>query len=653
VISFLNFRIFAGLAFLLGLIVISSKSHAQEFSTESKRAIKFYEEGNKKFILLDYLAAEGNLNKAILTDNKFIEAYLLLGDVYREQKKYSEANDVYDKVIALNSKKYPEVWYFSAVSFYEIQNYQLASRRFKKFLSFPDVGTSRAEEAAFLHACCIFAIEAIKNPVPFKPVNLGKNINSKNHEYINSVSSDELQLYFTRRDSLANANRGGEDFYFSNRKNINNEWNISVKMGPTINTDGDEGALTISPDGRFLLFAGCHRADGFGSCDIYAARLTGNSVSSPINLGPVLNSAKWETQPSLSSDGRTLYFTSTRAGGFGKSDIWKSTLQDNGDWSIPENPGELINTKGSEMSPFIHPDGQTLYFSSDRHVGMGGIDLFVSRLDSAGDWMEPVNLGYPINTAADEMNIVVNAAGDKAFISSNQLSGSGGYDIFEFEVPQKIRPVSSTYIKGIVSNSKTRKPLEAYFSLTDLLTGKEVVRSFSDQTSGEFLVCLPTNREYALNVSKNGYLFHSLNFSLTGLNSQITPYIIDIFLEPVGEGETMVLRNIFFETAKSELKPESKVELEKLIEFLNSNPKIVIEISGHTDNIGSEDFNQQLSSNRAKAVFDYLIQNKIESSRLTYKGYGFLQPLQSNETEEGRSQNRRTEIKILQIANPH
>jgi outer membrane protein OmpA-like peptidoglycan-associated protein len=649
VIRFFDFHKIAIILFLVGLIMISPKSHAQEFSTESKRAIKFYEEGNKKFILLEFDAAAEDLNKAILADSRFIEAYLLLGDVYREQKKFPQANEVYDKVIAINPDKYPEVWYFSAVSLYEIQNYQLSSRRFKKFLSFHDLGEARADEARFLLACCTFAIGAVKNPVRFKPVNLGGNINSKNQEYINSVSSDELLLYFTRRDSLGNGNRGGEDFYFSYRESIGNEWNKSIKMGPPINTAGDEGALTISPDGRFLLFAGCHREDGFGSCDIYAARFNGNSISEPINLGPVLNSAKWETQPSLSSDGRTLYFTSTRAGGFGKSDIWKSTLQDNGDWSIPENPGELINTKGSEMSPFIHPDGQTLYFSSDRHPGMGGIDLFVSRLDSAGNWMSPANLGYPINTVADEMNIVVTAAGDKAFISSNQLSGSGGYDIFEFEIPLNIRPIPSTYIKGIVCDNKTKKPLEAYFSLSNLLTGKEVVRSFSDATSGEFLVCLPTNREYALNVSKNGYLFHSLNFSLTGLSTQITPYIIDIFLEPVGEGQIMVLRNIFFETGKSDLKNESMAELSKLIEFLENNPELMIEISGHTDNVGPEEFNQKLSENRAKAVLDYLVEGKIKAPRLVYKGYGFLHPIQSNETGEGRAQNRRTEIKILEI----
>lgn len=648
-----DYQFFAGCAFLFCLGVFPDAILAQELSTTSKRAIKFYEEGSKKFNLLEYTAAAENLNKAITTDPKFIEAFLLLGDVYREQQKFDEAIKVYDKVIAINPKKYPEVWYFSGISYYEAQDYQLAVRRFKKYLTFGDLGEARNEEAKFLLACSNFAFQAIKNPVPFEPVNLGGSINTINHEYVNSVSSDELQLYFTRRDSVNPSSRGGEDFYFSNRETIENKWNKAVKMGPSINTPGDEGALTISPDGRFLLFAGCYREDGFGSCDIYAAKILGNRVSEPVNLGPVLNTSKWETQPTLSTDGRTLYFTSTRPGGFGKSDIWSSKLQDNGDWSVPENLGNVINTKGSEMSPFIHPDGQTLYFSSDRHVGMGGIDLFVSRLDSSGNWTIPANLGYPVNTSANEMNIVVNPAGDKAYISSNYLDGFGSYDIFEFQLPENIRPVPSTFMKGVVRDGKTKRPLEAYFSLIDLLTNKEVVRSFSDETSGAFLVCLPTNREYALNVSKNGYLFHSENFSLTGLNNQITPYIIDIILEPVGEGETMVLRNVFFETGKSELKVESITELRKLIEFLQYNPGLKIEISGHTDNIGDQNYNQQLSENRAKSVFNYLVKNKISDTRLTFKGYGFLKPIQSNETEEGRSQNRRTEIKILEIEKPH
>jgi outer membrane protein OmpA-like peptidoglycan-associated protein len=608
-----------------------------------------YEEGNRNFNLLYFKDATENLQKAIATDPKFLEAYLLLGDVYREQKKFSEATEVYGKVIDFNPQKYPEVWYFSGLSYYEIQNYQLALIRLKKFLTYPDIGDSRVEEAKFLLACCSFAIKAMKNPVPFEPVNLGNGINSPNHEYINSVSSDELLLYFTRREFSDSSNGGGEDFYFSTRKNVLENWNKSIKMSPPVNTNGDEGALTISPDDRFLLFAGCYRKDGFGSCDIYVAKIAGSRISEPVNLGPVINTTKWETQPSLSSDGRTLYFTSNRPGGFGKSDIWMSRLQDNGDWSVPENLGEVINTRGSEMAPFIHPDGQTLYFSSDRHVGMGGIDLFVTQRDSANNWSDPVNLGFPINTSADEINIIVNAAGDKAYISSNQLAGFGGYDIFKFELPPKLRPVSSTYMKGNVYDGKTIKPLEAYFSLTDLSTDKEVVRSFSDESTGGFLVCIPTNREYALNVSKNGYLFHSENFSLSGLNNQITPYIIDIFLEPVGEGETMVLRNIFFDTGKYEIKEESRTELKKLIEFLEYNPTLKIEISGHTDNIGSENYNRQLSENRAKAVYDYLVKNNVEATRLTYKGYGFLNPLESNETEAGRSKNRRTEIKILEI----
>jgi hypothetical protein len=227
------------------------------------------------------------------------------------------------------------------------------------------------------------------------------------------------------------------------------------------------------------------------------------------------------------------------------------------------------------------------------------MDLFVSRADSSGIWSKPVNLGYPVNSPEDEINIVVNSGGDKAYISSNQNKGYGGYDIFEFELPSAVRPVASTYMKGVVKDIETGKPLEAYFSLIDLSNSKEIVRSFSDPENGEFLVCIPTDKAYALNVSAEGYLFYSENFELTGLASELEPYLLDVELSPIREGETMVLRNIFFDTDDFRLKESSFVELEKLIGFLNYNLGLKIEISGHTDNTGGADYNLDLSTKRA------------------------------------------------------
>jgi outer membrane protein OmpA-like peptidoglycan-associated protein len=420
-------------------------------------------------------------------------------------------------------------------------------------------------------------------------------------------------------------------------------------LPPPLNSEDTQGALSLTHDGRYLLFAGCQWSDGYGSCDIYAVKTVGKNIGKPQNLGHTLNSTAWDSQPCLAPDGRTLYFSSTRKGGYGKSDIWRSYLQDNGEWSTPENLGETINTYGSEMSPYIHADGKTLYFSSDRHPGMGGMDLFVAKMDSAGNWEKPVNLGYPINTSGDEINIIVNARGDKAYISARLPEGNGGFDIYEFEVYPEIRPKPSTYVKGIVVDAKTNNPLLSYFTLTEINAGKDIITSFSDEKTGEFLLCLPINRDYALNVSREGYLFHSEHFSLTDYKEVFEPYLLNIALNPIIPGEVTIMRNIFFDSGKANLKDESLAELNKLYEFLIQNPSIAVEISGHTDDVGSEDYNMTLSDQRAQAVTDFLVAKGIDSNRLQHKGYGFTKPLTTNQTQEGRAKNRRTEIKVIEM----
>jgi len=645
--AYLN--IFKILLILTLIAIFAIPLNAQEFSTKSAKAIKLFEEGRRNYSLMYYKDAEQDLKKAIAVDDEFLEAYMLLGDVYKSLGRNAEAIEIYRELIKIDDKKYPEVYFFSGILFFEYHDYSKAINHFDKYLDSDDLQSGRVDDANFYRACAVFAMDAMANPVPFSPVNVGKNVNTSNDEYINAVKADGLMLYFTGRQNNANGIPGGDDFFYAIRSDDTSVWQPAERLGPRINTSGDEGALTISPDGRYLLFAGCQWEDGFGSCDIYASKFSGSNAGTPVNLGAVINSGSWESQPSLASDGRTLYFASARGGGIGKSDIWKSYLGDDGRWSKPENLGDTINTSGSEMAPFIHPDGQTLYFSSDRHVGMGGIDLFMSRLDSSGNWSKPQNLGYPLNTSGDEINIVVSTSGEKGYISANQLGGFGGFDIFEFTLHNEIRPVPSTYMKGIIVDAGTKKPMEAYFSLIDLKSKVEIVRSFSDEITGQFLVCIPTDREYALNVSKTNYLFYSENFSLSGIKTDVEPYLMNIELNPISEGNSIVLRNVFFNSGEYELKDESLLELEKLVEFLKSNANVVIEIGGHTDNVGTESFNLKLSEKRAGAVFNYLITHGIDEKRLQYRGYGFSIPLAGNESEKGRAMNRRTEVKILEV----
>jgi outer membrane protein OmpA-like peptidoglycan-associated protein len=396
-----------------------------------------------------------------------------------------------------------------------------------------------------------------------------------------------------------------------------------------------------------MVFTACNRKDGLGRCDLYFSTREGENWSEPMNLGSPINTSFRETQPSLSADGRTLYFSSNRAGGRGQHDIWVSHLDMNNKWSQPVNLGDSINTGGIEMSPFIHPDGRTLYFSSDGLTGMGGYDIFMSRQDDNGNWSSPRNLGYPINTNRDEIGLIVNARGDKAYYSSD-IDLQKGKDIYVFDMPKSLRPEAVTYMKGKIFDALTVHPLKAQFELTDLNTGSVIHFSYSDSISGEFLVAIPTYHNYMLNVSRQGYLFFSENFAMNGSYDASEPFLKDIPLQPLQVGVSIILKNIFYETDSFALKKESVAELRKVVDFLQQNPNVRIEISGHTDNTGNPEYNQLLSENRARTIAEYLINAKIESERVRYQGYGMNMPVNENDSEVNRALNRRTELKIIE-----
>jgi len=295
---------------------------------------------------------------------------------------------------------------------------------------------------------------------------------------------------------------------------------------------------------------------------------------------------------------------------------------------------------------FIHPDNQTLYFTSDGHVGMGGFDLYMSRRNDDGTWGKPVNLGYPINTEKDEMSLFVDARGRLAYINSDREGGYGSEDIYRFPIPKSIAPYPTTFMKGLVYDKETKDYLGASFELIDVETGNVVVESQSNLEDGQFIVCLPLGKNYALHVSKDGYLFYSEKFELS-TGSFDKPFAMDVPLTPLKEGIDVVLNNVFFDLNKFDVLANSKAELDKLVEFLTNNKQLVIELSGHTDNQGSEDHNQVLSLNRAKSVKDYLVSRGIMETRVQTKGYGSTKPVASNDTAEGRSKNRRTVFTIV------
>jgi outer membrane protein OmpA-like peptidoglycan-associated protein/tetratricopeptide (TPR) repeat protein len=626
--------------FFLFLLFLSSSIYAQErqYSTTDKQAIKYFSLANQSLDDHLYDEAIAQLLKAIDEDNKFVEAHAQLGDIYRLEWQYKPAIDQYRQVINLNPEFNRSIYYKLGDSEIHLAQYAEAEQHLEKYLTFDNLSGENKFLAQKLLNDCKFSLQALQHPVPFKPVNLGDEINTADDEYFPAITADENTLIFTRKIN------NNEDFYKSIK--VDGKWQTATYLSDRINTAKfNEGALSLSQDGKVLFFTGCNRPDGLGRCDIYISQRKGDDWSKPFDLSPPVNTAGWESQPSISADGRTLYFVSNRKGGYGGYDIWKSNLTEKG-WSEPENLGPNINTSFDEQSPFIHPDDSTLYFCSNGWPGLGGKDLFVSRLGKDGKWQKPENLGYPINSSGDENGLTLTANGTNAFFASNKLSGQGGFDIYTFELPLALRPHSVTYVKGTVNDAITKQPLESAVEIIDLEKNISVYQDYSSAEQGDFLATITTGKNYGLNISRDGYLFYSANFSLIGLENK-NPFNIAVLLQPIEVGNKVILKNIFFDTNKFNIKDESKPELKKLIDFLNLNPTVHIEVSGHTDNVGSDQFNQTLSENRAKAVYQYLVTNGIIASRLIFKGYGETQPIASNDTDEDRSRNRRTEFKII------
>jgi hypothetical protein len=639
----LRLRLF--LLLLILLIPVERTIAQAKPSTTSKKAMEAYNHALQDYSARNFDMAESFLKGAILADSSFIDAYMLLAQVEQDWGQPLKAIEAYKKGLKINELYYTYGFIRLGQLQYEEAQYEDALDSYNHYLRLHTGIAKNDEKAKDGVARCTFSIDAIKHPVEFKPENLGSNVNSAFDDYWPSLSADEQTLVITRLIKSDDFfKKVQEDFFISHW--INNGWSVSENLGYPINTSDNEGAQTLSGDGRLMVFTACNRSDGLGRCDLYWSVRRGDKWSTPQNMGRPINSAYRETQPSITPDGRTLYFASDRPGGKGNHDIWVSYKDSADHWTVPENLGDSINSPGTEMSPFIHPDNQSLYFSSDGLIGLGGYDIFVSRRNKKGKWGKAVNLGYPINTNRDEIGLIVNARGDKAYFASN-INKERGKDIYSFEMPVRDRPSMTTYMKGRVLDAVTNGLLRAKFELIDLENGKDFYKSYSDSLTGEFVLSIPVDHNYMLNVSRKGYLFFSENFSLKGVFHHDAPYLKDIPLQPIEIGKSIVLKNVFYETDSYELKKESEIELNKVVQFLKINPGIRIEISGYTDNVGETAYNQVLSENRAKTVANYLILASVNAQRIVFKGYGMSNPVTSNDTEEGRARNRRTELKII------
>ncbi|MEL6140135.1 MAG: OmpA family protein, partial [Bacteroidota bacterium] len=528
----------------------------------------------------------------------------------------------------------------------EVGDLTAAKEQYQAFLSRIGASDPQYEEIIDLVKRVETAEQLMAKPVPFDPQPLPGSVNStQHHEYFPTLSVDGRRMIFTRR-----VFRQNEDFFETIRDAAGN-WSAPTSL-EQVNSDFNEAAQTVSADGRLIVFTICDKPGGVGGCDLYYTEKKGEKWTPVRNMGLNINSPAWDSHPTLSADGKLLFFSSSRPGGVGRSDLWGSARNDEGVWSPAVNLGRTLNTTGNDEFPFLHGDGQTLYFTSSGHPGMGGMDLFVVRLGADNRWNSLENLGYPINTNDNETGIFVTLDGNEAFFS-RELPAEGGspnIDIYTFGLPENARPISATYVQATVIDAVSKQPLEADVRLR-VMDEDRAPRLQRTSENGSFTIVLPTGKNYALSVEQPGYLPYSSQFSLEGSNAPDDPYRLTIELQPTDQNilpdAPIVLRNVLFASGSAKLLEVSFPELDRLANLLTSTPRLKIEIGGHTDDVGSDSDNQQLSEARAKAVYNYLLEKEISANRLSFVGYGESRPIADNTTSAGRTENRRTEFRII------
>ncbi len=634
----------------IALMLAISASAMAQYSSGNKKAVALFDQALGKYGAEMYTEALALCDKSLKLDPAFVEAYWMKAEIYEKKAQYDNEIASLDKALALRPDDATTITALGDAYFAKYDNPK-ALEYYNKLLQLDRATEKLTKHCIKYKEIAEFRIKAMANPVDYNPQNLGPYINTRYNDYFPSLSADGNTLVYTIELPQTSQNpllpQTQEDIYIS-RRNDGQPWQQARSIGAIINTHNNEGAPFLSADGRILFFTSCTCPDGMiKCCDIYFSYLKDGDFTMPRRLPAPVNTGAWESQPSFSADGKTLYFVSNRQGGYGGKDIWYSTLTGAGRWSEPRNCGPNVNTDGDESSPFIHADNRTLYFSSNGHIGMGGDDIFVSRLQDDGSWGPATNLGYPINTASNEGRLAVSVFGNTAIIASDRDT-SRRLDLFEINLPKHIQPSRTLLVEALVKDSASNAPIRADYEVVALQTAKALQTGNTDNANiPNLMLYLPEGQDYALNVRADGYLMNSMNFSLRNIPDSISKKRIEIALSKPEIGTTVTLANIFFETDKYDIMPESHYELDKLVDYMRNNPSIRIEIGGHTDNAGSEPHNIELSTNRAMAIVNYLMAHQIPPSRLSYKGYGSSMPCAPNDSPENMAKNRRTEFKIV------
>ncbi len=634
------------LALFLFIFLVAGVVVEVTAQTSSKKARKYYENGKALQVGRKWNEAQVEYEKALRLDPDFAEALFALAQLYELNFRPKLAQQLYEK---LATAKPDDPQYLIAHSKMADMallegNYQQAKKSAAKFLSFQPSDKYKKEKTQAQNVLKVseFAIEGMKNPLKFNPKELNATFHKYDQQYFPVLTADQEEMIFTARnyDSY-------EDIYQSSFQNGN--WTEPTPI-KTLNTEQNEGTTSISADGSIMIFTACEgfrERTVYGSCDLFITYKKGDTWEAPKNLGRKVNSRDWESQPALSADGRRLFFVSDRPGGKGKRDIWMTELDQNNQWTEAVNLGAPINTADEEISPFLHVNGKTLFYSSKGYLGYGGYDIFKSEWKE-GAWQIPENIGYPINDYKDQVGLFITSDGKKAYYSDERpTEGKLISRILVSDIPAELNiQTLSGFVKGKVYDKTTGKPLEAAIQLKDLATQGIITEISSDQQTGRYLIVLNQGAAYALHCTVPGYVFNSLSFDYQQLPTDKGVHI-DLPMQPLEKGSSVRLNNIFFGFDSFELLETSFTELETVKWFLERHPQVRIEIGGHTDTAGSESYNLSLSEKRAIAVKNYLLEHGIAAKQVEAKGYGSAHPVATNDTEEGRGQNRRIEFKIL------
>ncbi|MAO45657.1 MAG: hypothetical protein CL823_00755 [Crocinitomicaceae bacterium] len=626
-------------------------------SQVSKGAEKAFYRAVEAYNQKDFKLAYQELNKAENKSPNYADVYFLRAQILRDENKSHFAIDVLKKGLEIDDSKYLRGWFELAELCWGEGRYEEGviaiesfneTKAFNKFVN----DTTLRKYYVRVKEGLDFSIQQLANEnEDVDSHKLDETINTEYPEYYPSLSLDNQVMIMTRRFKPVGASVDQEDFYISKWSNRNNSWRKAEPI-PGINTPYNEGAATISGDGSTIVFTACEalgvgygEREGKGSCDLFESRYNvkkgrwsvGENLGSP-------NSSMWESQPTLSADGNFLVFARARhIRGMG-SDLFGSYRTEDGSWSKPfKLPGE-INTPFEEESPFLHPDGKTLYFSSNGHPGMGNLDIFVSTLQDDDTWGTPINLGYPLNTHDDENSLIVEPSGKYALYASDNKNNTGDLDIWRVKLKEEVQPDAVGVLNGTVVDNATGEMIQATVLLLNSTTG-ELVASVNSATDKGFVLPLPAEGRYSFEVDKSGYLFKLVDFQMSGLEDQF----VEVRLDRIEMGASIDLNTIGFETGSSELEDGYQADLVRLVNWLKSNSSASVEIIGHTDNVGSNASNISLSVDRAESVKAFLEARQIPSDRLVASGKGSTDPVESNDSVMGRAANRRVEIRIISL----